>query len=416
MIYDLSQFSLEGSGEVISITSPYLFGQRYNFSTIEEYIRRKHIRPRFKICVLNDDETENYEIPQEDILGGSYSENYQNGQRRTLSFQLNNDSGNYTPSINHFWANTKFSFYIGFSMSDDELETVWFKKGIYCCNSQEVDNSPDSKTVSIETADKFSVLEGKQATLEYSYTINVGEDIEEIINNILQTDVGSGFILDPQKIIYNTKFKGRKTTSTITETAGATYGSIILKLVEMLSAEVFYNSNGNLTFIPKEDVINDSNKPVLFSFNADDGDLMSHNYSFSMDEIANRVIVVGANVNGHTCRAVAVNNSGGSPISVGRLGYRTASIVNDSNITSDYLAQERADYELRQLTVVKTSVSNTILLNPLLEVNNLIEITDSFYGIENEKFVIQSLSFSLDYNGQMSVSSSNINNVSFNNK
>jgi hypothetical protein len=52
---------------------------------------------------LNADETERYEIPNEDIIGGSYSENYQSGQRRTLSFQLNNNNGEYTPSINHFW-------------------------------------------------------------------------------------------------------------------------------------------------------------------------------------------------------------------------------------------------------------------------------------------------------------------------
>ena len=66
--------------------------------------------------------------------------------------------------------------------------------------------------------------------------------------------------------------------------------------------------------------------------------------------------------------------------------------------------------------MVKTSVSNQALLNPLIEVNNLIEITDSFYGIENEKFLVQSISFSLDYSGTMSISSSNINNLSFTNK
>lgn len=71
---------------------------------------------------------------------------------------------------------------------------------------------------------------------------------------------------------------------------------------------------------------------------------------------------------------------------------------------------------MRKVSVAKTSVSNTMLLNPLIEVNNLIEITDSFYGIENEKFLVQSISFSLDYSGTMSISSSNINNLSFTNR
>ena len=416
MIYNSSQFSLQGSGEVISITSPYLFDQYYNFYYIEDYIKNKHISPRFKIYVLNADETERYEIPNGDIISGSYSENYQSGQRRTLSFQLNNNNGEYTPSINHFWVGQKFSFYIGFNLNNDENSVVWFRKGIYSCQSQSVDNSADTKTVSIETADKFSVLEGKSGTLEYSYTINVGEDIEEVINNILNTDNGSGFMLDSKDIIYNSLFKGKKVISQISESAGATYGSIILKLAEMLSAEVFYNVNGNLTLIPKQEVINDADKPILFSFNADNGDLMTHNYSFSFEDIVNKIIVIGSNVNGNTCRATAVNNSADSPISVSRIGYRTGSIINDSSINSDYLAQERADYELRKVSVAKTSVSNTMLLNPLIEVNNLIEITDSFYGIENEKFLVQSISFSLDYSGTMSISSSNINNLSFTNR
>ena len=329
---------------------------------------------------------------------------------------MNNNNGEYTPSINHFWVGQKFSFYIGFNLNNDENSVVWFRKGIYSCQNQSVDNSSDTKTVSIETADKFSVLEGKSGTLEYSYTINVGEDIEEVINNILNTDNGSGFMLDSKDIIYNSLFKGKKVISQISESAGATYGSIILKLAEMISAEVFYNVNGNLTLIPKQEVINDSDKPILFSFNADNGDLMTHNYSFSFEDIVNKVIVIGSNVNGNTCRATSVNNSADSPISVSRIGYRTGSIINDSSINSDYLAQERADYELRKVSVAKTSVSNTMLLNPLIEVNNLIEITDSFYGIENEKFLVQSISFSLDYSGTMSISSSNINNLSFTNR
>lgn len=69
------------------------------------------------------------------------------------------------------------------------------------------------KTVSIETADKFSILESKKGTLEYSYTVNVGEDIEEVINNILKTDNGTGFMLDNKEIIYHTTFKNKKVIS-----------------------------------------------------------------------------------------------------------------------------------------------------------------------------------------------------------
>ena len=63
-------------------------------------IDSNHVIPQFRIYVLYADETINYEIPNEDIkLGGSYSENYQDGQRRSLSFSLYNESGRYTPNI-----------------------------------------------------------------------------------------------------------------------------------------------------------------------------------------------------------------------------------------------------------------------------------------------------------------------------
>jgi hypothetical protein len=54
--------------------------------------------------------------------------------------------------------------------------------------------------------------------------------------------------------------------------------------------------------------------------------------------MVNRVVVIGANVNGKTCRAEAVNDRAISPINYKKIGYRTGDIVNDSNITSDSLA------------------------------------------------------------------------------
>ena len=52
------------------------------------------------------------------------------------------------------------------------------------------------------------------------------------------------------------------------------------------------------------------------------------------------------------------------------------------------LAKERAEYELRQRLILTSSVNLTIMCNPFLSVNNLITISDEFYGLNREKFLI----------------------------
>ena len=77
------------------------------------------------------------------------------------------------------------------------------------------------------------------------------------------------------------------------------------------------------------------------------------------------------------------------------------------------LAKERAEYELRQSLILKSSISLSVLASPFLEVNNLITISDEFYGLNREKFLISNVSCSLDYSNTMSLSASNIRNLPF---
>ena len=63
--------------------------------------------------------------------------------------------------------------------------------------------------------------------------------------------------------------------------------------------------------------------------------------------------------------------------------------------------------------MVKSSVSFGVAFNPLLTVNNLMTITDSHYGLSKKRFLIQSVSCSLDYSGTMSVSATSLENMPF---
>lgn len=77
---------LSGSIEVEDDLS-FDYKKYCSLNFVKKLMSRSTIYPRFRIFVCNPDDSTRYQIPNEDIvLGGSYNENYQNGQRRTLSF------------------------------------------------------------------------------------------------------------------------------------------------------------------------------------------------------------------------------------------------------------------------------------------------------------------------------------------
>lgn len=404
------------SGDILSyyvdINEANLLSFYSSVSRLKQEIEKPIIRPRYRIHWLNEDETVRKILPEKDIMSnGSYSENYQNGQRRSLSFTLHNELGQYTPSINGIWAGTKFSFDMGLELENGMV--IWFPKGRYLVTSADVSHGVGEKSVSVSLSDKFSIFEGALGTLETSLTIPVGTLIEEVIQNILWTQKGDGTMLDPIPFIYDSSFKGKRTQATITQQAGSNYGELLLSLATQLSAEIFYDVEGHLNIVPINNVTNDIDKPIIYHFYEEHGDFGSNNLTLDLNDVINRVVVIGANINSEICDAIAVNDDPASPLCYQRIGYRTASPINDNNITSTRLAQERAEYELRNKLILKSSISNDVRYNPLLSVNNLITVTDDYYNFKQEKFLIQSISCSLDYGGTMSISSSNARNLPF---
>lgn len=401
------------SGDIISFTTADVgqyIDQTVNIEDFITWIQENYSLSHFRIYVLFEDESINYEIPNEDILlGGSYNENYQNGQRRTLSFSLYNNEGKYTPGINNLWAGTKIAYETGIEFLDGSL--IWFRKGIYSITKLDPQLSSSQSVVQVSANDKFSLFENKTGVLDTSYEIPAGSDIEEIIQSIILTNSGSGTPLDPKPIIYHSSFKGKKTQIAISKNAGETLGSVLLDLATQLSAEIFYNSAGQLTLVPNNEISQDSDKPLLGIFSFDKAEFENLNFSFDLAAIVNKIIVIGSGNSGGVSRAVAVNDDPGSPLCYQRIGYRTGEIINDSNITSDVLAEERAKYELRSQLILKSSTSIEVLFNPLLEVNNLIAINCEFYDLKLSKFIIQSVSFNIDYNGTMNLSISNLKNI-----
>lgn len=67
-------------GEVLRLVD----SRTVDMSYITRVLKRPQLNVRYRLFVLNPDESVNTEIPEEDIIinSGNYTENYQNGQRR----------------------------------------------------------------------------------------------------------------------------------------------------------------------------------------------------------------------------------------------------------------------------------------------------------------------------------------------
>ena len=167
----------------------------------------------------------------------------------------------------------------------------------------------------------------------------------------------------------------------------------------------------NLCFININETTLDVQKASLWDYSDEDRDYGGATANYDFENAVNEVHVVGDNINNEIFSAMAKNENPVSPLCIQRIGRRIE-YINDSNIYSDDLAQQRANYELRKFGILKTTMNIQVSFNPLLFVNNLVTITDKYYNLTRERFLIQSISYTIGNESQMTVSCSNI--VNFN--
>jgi len=373
-----------------------------NFSELKRLIELPYVRPRYKISILEPDETIKMVIPESDIeIGGiNYTESYQSGQRRNISLQLINSDGKYTPSVfSDIWVNTRFSFEIGLETSTG---IVWFPKGVYVLGNIELTRSDSEKTVTLQLQDKFAIFEGKTGTLDTAYEIAVDSDIYDAVTGILNFSMGNGYILDYKSVYFDPSLVGMKTQQTIRAEQGENYGSVISALATQLSAEYYYNTVGNLCFYPINETVDDTTKPIIWTYPWLGRDLHNMSLNYKHEEIVNCVKVVGDNVDSGVYSATVENNNPSSPICIEQVGKRMNAPYTESNIWSDDMAYDLARYYLRKASFVGVDFSCTVSFNPVLTVNNLCEVEDHFLELQREKLLIVSLSYTSG-NGEMSV-------------
>ena len=364
-----------------------------DFEQVENILKRPVIKPRYRVSVLNPDESIDYVIPETDIPidGINFTEEYQNGQRKNVTLQLINENGKYTPSINGIWLTTKFKLDIGILVKNG---IVWFPKGIYIMGDVNLTNQDSNKTVSIQLKDKYAIFEGKMGTLEEAYEVELGSTIEDALKGIMNFSMGNGYIFDYKPIILDPSLVGFRTQATIRADEGENLSKIIDALATQMSAEYYYNNVGNLCFYPINETVDDSVKPIIWTFTNLNRSLHNLELNYQNENIINVVKVVGDNIDNVIYSAVVTNENPSSPICIQRVGRRVAPKYSESNVWSNDLAEDLARYYLRKASFIAVEFSCNVSFNPILTVNNICEIENDFLNYHREKLLITSISFS----------------------
>lgn len=184
---------------------------------------------------------------------------------------------------------------------------------------------------------------------------------------------------------------------------------MLIELADMIACDIYYNENGNLCVQSGIKDISQVNKPTLWTYKDTEYEYISGHINYDFTQVRNRVTVVGCNVNSSdgTYVAIAENTNPRSEIRIDVIGIRNY-YLEDNNIYTQTLAQDRADYELNKLAIVQQTidVESTFMIH--LDVNNCIALEDSFFDYFDDRFVIQSISIPLSVNSTISIECTNI--------
>ena len=358
-------------------------------------VKEQAIRPRFRLSLLYPDESFREDISEYLIQGsGSLQIQYAQGQRRSLNFTLNNESGVFTPNgINSkIWVNTKFQLDLGMEMANGDV--VWNSAGIFVIGTPQITREDARKIIDIQCYDKFALLDGTLGgTLDATYEIDAGEKIYNIIVDTLLQDNGNGVPIDLKTIFFDPSLINESTVYTLSKSANESYGDMLIELANMIACDIYYNTNGNLVIQSGIKDISQVNKPTLWIFKDTEYEYLSGHINYDFTDVRNRVTVVGANVNsdGGLYIAVSENTNPRSQTRVDLIGIKNY-YLEDSNIYTQTLAQDRADYELNKLSIVQQTVQISSAFMIHLDVNNCIAITDDFFNYFDNRFIIQSIS------------------------
>lgn len=404
------QYLLESSNLYLVVYDPDT-DKKTVYSEMVSAIKSRVVHPIFKLYLLNYDESIKEDVTEYLLSGGNVSISFQNGIRRNASITLDNSDKKWNPSpVSGFlWKDSKFRIDMGVQLNSGE---AWCQCGIFVPNDPSLSNQADNKTVSLQLSDKFATLDGTLGgKIINTTTIPRESNIKEAYSTLLSQDRLVNVPYEVKPIRFPPKYIKEKTAYTITKTDETTIGEIGIELAEMLSCDIFYDNYGYPVFEEGNYTLNITDREVLWDFDDRDLECLGSSVDINFSKVHNVVSVIGANINGDLVSYTAQNENPKSPSNIWVLEPNPLRI-KDENIYSDDLARQRSEYELFKQGLLPLSFNFKCTFMPHLDVNKIVYVSNEFYGLKNEPFLINSINIPIsETNNDISLTMSNIKEV-----
>lgn len=376
---------------------------------------KPEIYPMFRLELL--DHSENILMNISDVLSadnsGTISINYQQGVRRTCTFTLIDQDGILIPRVDgYLWMNKKFKFYVG--LKDIYTDTVyWFSQGIFCMIDPSIDR--DTQTITINGVDKYGFLGSETGfnQITATHTIDAGSRIKNIIEDTLMLELGNGTMIDTTLPIIDNEYWNIGMPYELNKAPASYLSDIFIELGNILGADTYYDTEGHMRYDCGTEDMSYSFKDSSWDFSDETPEYMSPSLQLITTQVINSVTIVGNNSKTEEFWTyTAENHNPLSPVSIEQIGLK-AYYEESTSVYNDDTAQDYAEYVLNQKSILQQAVSFTVPIIPHLDVNQVITITDSYFGYEKERFIIQSINMPLDASTQMTISVCNVSTLPY---
>ena len=365
----------------------------------EEYLKLLSQKKKKYISYIEilDEQENTIEEIKNSIVSGNINIEYKQGTTRTCSISVifENDILN---SDSYFWVNRKFKIISGFS---DGFDTFLFSQGVFVVK----DINTNGKLININGIDKFAYFTGElnQGIAQGVYTVSAGTNIKSFIHDTILLSDGRQTVIDCKELLIDSEFYETELPYDISVNAGGNIGSILTETAYVCGADIYYNSQGNLTF--SKAVNNYHYAPVQYDFS--ENDIFSLNLSVDLAKIINQITVSGADENGRIYSYTAQNTNPVSPINIYAVGIKEEAPETSEACYNEERCKEYAEYKLRQKTLISCSAKIDCNIIPHLQANDVISVTCKKMNLDNEKFIVQSVSMPLN-TGKMNINACNI--------
>ena len=396
--------------------------------------------PLTKLEFLNPDDTVAY------ALDGNYKRRYgypdsrafiqdgtlnislNNGQRRAASVRFENLDNAFDYNLNRLWFGRRVRLSKGVLLSDGT--PYYIPQGVFYLNSPKTDWRPNSRTAEYQLVDKWAYLDGTLfGNLENTYEVKSRTNIFAAMQGILNlsiythkptdkyddkidgvapvfTDYYNGD--DMYVIINGVRVPMNVTPKTVTTAMGGSYANVMLDLNSIIAGWIGYDSTGALRVDASADDIEDTKKPVMWSFNENSKTFFGLEETANPARVYNEVLVWGESIDGAVVGARAINKDPMSDTSINRIGRKAYVESSDINYTNEQ-CEALAKWYLKRKTVLQKSVTISCSQMFHLRENNLISVLRSDKpNSPIEKHLIQSISIPLSPKGAMQITATSV--------